>query len=411
MQRVENGETFVNVENMWKRPIALFTVLFTIFVWNQIVLLTMDNFLIINMKYSEAGPIFGVYYISLTFFIIVSSNLLKGEKKVYVLVWNILAIITSIIIVLFGVNGIETKISYSFLAGASVGTGLPLCLAYFADNMPIEKRGRAGAIVFFLISLMYVALAIMVSALNVQNFALFSFFWTLLSLIAFLVLKVEKKAGEKKISWKLVISNKQFLFYFVPWVMFCFIDAFEAPILEKFVVENFGNSFLDLILLIETSVTAIGILIAGFLVDYYGRRRIVLYGFIILGVAYAWVGITPWNAFSWYFYALIYGLALGVFIVTFVFTVWGDLSPAGDREKYYALGILPFFVVVYIQKVISPYLLEIPISAAFSLAAFFLFLAVWPLFNAIETLPEKKIRERELKKYIEKAKKVKEKYG
>jgi len=30
---------------------------------------------------------------------------------------------------------------------------------------------------------------------------------------------------------------------------------------------------------------------------------------------------------------------------------------------------------------------------------------------APETLPEKKIRERELKKYIEKAKKVKEKYG
>jgi len=37
-------------------------------------------------------------------------------------------------------------------------------------------------------------------------------------------------------------------------------------------------------------------------------------------------------------------------------------------------------------------------------------LAVIPLMYAPETLPEKKIRERELKGYIDKAKKVKEKY-
>ena len=46
---------------------------------------------------------------------------------------------------------------------------------------------------------------------------------------------------------------------------------------------------------------------------------------------------------------------------------------------------------------------------AFSLAAFFLFLAVVPLMYAPETLPEKKMKERQLKQYIEKAKKIKEK--
>jgi hypothetical protein len=38
-----------------------------------------------------------------------------------------------------------------------------------------------------------------------------------------------------------------------------------------------------------------------------------------------------------------------------------------------------------------------------------LFLAVLPLLYAPETLPEKKIRDKELKSYIEKAKKAKEK--
>jgi hypothetical protein len=46
-----------------------------------------------------------------------------------------------------------------------------------------------------------------------------------------------------------------------------------------------------------------------------------------------------------------------------------------------------------------------------SIASFFLFLAVIPLFYAPETLPEKEIKERELKGYIEKAKKIKEKHG
>jgi hypothetical protein len=49
--------------------------------------------------------------------------------------------------------------------------------------------------------------------------------------------------------------------------------------------------------------------------------------------------------------------------------------------------------------------------AAFSFASFFLFLAVIPLIYAPETLPEKRIKERELREYVEKAKKAKEKHA
>jgi hypothetical protein len=48
---------------------------------------------------------------------------------------------------------------------------------------------------------------------------------------------------------------------------------------------------------------------------------------------------------------------------------------------------------------------------AFSFASFFLFLAVIPLMYAPETLPEKTIKDRELKSYLEKAQKVKEEYS
>ena len=98
-------------------------------------------------------------------------------------------------------------------------------------------------------------------------------------------------------------------------------------------------------------------------------------------------------------------------MVIFVISVWGDLSYGASSDKYYAIGVLPYFISKFLQLVIgnvvatsiSPY-------ALFSFTAFFLFIAVLPLVYASETLPEKKIKERELKSYIEKAKKAKEKY-
>jgi hypothetical protein len=96
----------------------------------------------------------------------------------------------------------------------------------------------------------------------------------------------------------------------------------------------------------------------------------------------------------------------------FISTIWGDLSPKGDGEKYYAVGNMPFFVTWGILQLVSAqYLMSIPSYAVFSFASFFLFLAVLPLMYAPETLPEKKIKERELKDYIEKAKKIKKKFA
>jgi hypothetical protein len=90
------------------------------------------------------------------------------------------------------------------------------------------------------------------------------------------------------------------------------------------------------------------------------------------------------------------------------------LSHNAPSDKYYAVGVLPFFASRFLELTVGGYITaSIPESASalFSFTAFFLFLAVLPLFYAPETLPEKNIRDRELKTYIEKAQKVKEKYA
>jgi hypothetical protein len=70
------------------------------------------------------------------------------------------------------------------------------------------------------------------------------------------------------------------------------------------------------------------------------------------------------------------------------------------------LGGLPYLLSGFLSILIEPYASAIPTTAAFSLASFFLFVAVLSLMYAPETLPEKAIKDRELKSYLEKAQKL-----
>jgi hypothetical protein len=99
-------------------------------------------------------------------------------------------------------------------------------------------------------------------------------------------------------------------------------------------------------------------------------------------------------------------------LVLFILVLWSDLSYGSTSDKYYALGVLPFFASRFLEITIGQDIMNIFTenkSALFSLTAFFLFLAVLPLVYAPETLSEKAIKDREMKKYIEKAQKEAEK--
>jgi len=193
------------------------------------------------------------------------------------------------------------------------------------------------------------------------------------------------------------------------------LASFEKAYLQGYILTSFGQDFFSINQLIETVIGAISALIAGVIADLIGRKRVIVYGFVSLGLAYAMIGVAPFLRLAWRLYAVIDGVAWGIFLVMFTLVVWGDLSPKDVlREKYYVIGSIPLFGSRFISVLFLSYTETLPKEsayAAFSLAAFFLFIAVIPLMYAPETLPEKKIKERELKKYIEKAKKVKEKYG
>ena len=192
--------------------------------------------------------------------------------------------------------------------------------------------------------------------------------------------------------------------------MFPLVDSFERVIVDQFLNE-WMPSLLGIMGVVEPLVAGLSILIAGLLCDWIGRKKIVLFGFVALGVAYAIIGLAPFSVISWYLYFIVDGVAWGIFLLIFVLILWGDLAQSASSEKYYTLGSIPFFLSGVIPLLLTQsFIGQVEIYTAFSLAAFFLFIAVFPILYAPETLPEKKMELRRLRKFADDAKKAKEKY-
>jgi len=107
-----------------------------------------------------------------------------------------------------------------------------------------------------------------------------------------------------------------------------------------------------------------------------------------------------------YLFLVLDGTTWGLLFSVFLTVIWGDLGENYEKEKFYTFGGLPFLLGGFLSILIRPYASGISTTIAFSFASFFLFLAVIPLMYAPETLPEKAMRDRDLKSYLEKAQKI-----
>jgi len=347
-----------------------------------------------------APTIWAIYYVAVVSSGIVGSALSNRIKRLnFLYFWMALGVVTSLSPALVeGISIVNISIS-CLLLGVSLGLGMPSAFSYFADSTLIENRGHTGSFIFFVANLGVVPVDILFTSLDLVTNSLILVAWRSLGLIALTLIKPTDKAlkeSKKSASFISIFHDRSFILYLLPWFMFTFIDRFLRPF--------FGPS------LLEAIIGSVAVLIGGFLCDTIGRKKVVIYGFVMIGIAYAIVGIAPTLIVSRYLYSLLDGFAAGMLMITFILVLWGDLSQSSTKEKYYAIGSIPLFGTNLVPTFLSTYITLIPASAVFSVASFFLFLAVLPLIYAPETLPEKKIRLRQLQSYAEKAKKLSEKH-
>jgi len=350
----------------------------------------------------------GVHFVGATFSAIFGAMLNgKIQRRTFLVFWMAFGVLSSLVLVLVNSTSTLGVLAISLLFGVSFGFGLPASMAYFADCTVVENRAKLGGMILFVDGLGAFLLGITaVDDIILQ--ALTLAIWRGSGLIIFLLINPSHEIVEKRrnVSFRSILNQRSFILYFIPWIMFSLVNYLSEPVFNIL-----DPDLVRLLMTIESALLGVFAIVGGFLSDIVGRKRITITGFILLGLGYAILGIYPENLLSWYFYTLVDGIAWGIFSVIFIITIWGDLSYGASSDKYYALGGLPFFVSNFLRLMIGSYIAEtVSANAIFSLTAFFLFLAVLPLMYAPETLPEKKIRERELRQYVEKAKKIKEKH-
>ena len=324
------------------------------------------------------------------------------KRLKFLCLWIGLGVITSFLPVFISIHEPCLNRTLSSLLGVSFGLGVPSCLAYYGDSTYIEKRGRVSGLILFATNLVVFPLSLAFTYFDSSPliFVLLAL-WRFSAFIPIFIFKSElTEIHRSKVNFGKSIANllkkRRFFLYFIPWIFFLLIDRFCGAILERPLIEAIFGSFSSLI--------------AGYLADFFGRKRIVIIGFVFLGIAYGVMGLAPNVAVARYFHFVIDGAAAGILSVIFILILWADLSEPGLREDAYMLGNILLLPSRILTILLPFYMIFPPINTVFSLASFFLFLAVVPLMYAPETLPEKLIRRRELEKYVEKAKKIREKY-
>lgn len=383
--------------------LLVFTLLFNSFTWYYVILFMMES---TQYLLDAFRAVFYISTIGAGFAGVMLSQRVRQVRLLYL--WMIVGTVASLPLAWTNVAP-NAYLSIMFiLAGVSFGVGMPSCLGYLANGTSVENRGKTSALIFAFVNLAAFPIGIILSTTSLATTSLVLTLWRAVGLVAFASLKPSDQASVPRQGSRLtvVFHDRSLVLYLIPWLMFSIIDALEKALFKDFLTTEYNV----LALTVQPVVAGLSMLIGGLLSDRVGRKRVVMYGFVSLGVAYAILGIAPTLSLAWNIYLIVDAIAAGILWIVFIMILWGDLSTQDSREKYYVIGSLPFLATAAIPLSLVPLSEVLQATTAFSLASFFLFLAVLPLMYAPETLPQKKMELHRLRSYMEQAKKLAGKY-
>ncbi len=398
-----------------KETAPAFFLLLNTFVWYLLIYFTLTTLISQPQFHNQSLDLFAVYFFGMAIAAIVGSRFPVRARDNLLNIWLLLgALATFLLILISSSNPIINGLIITFL-GASIGLGLPSCLSYFAKITAIEKRGLIGGAIWSAVGVSVLVLGLFMNFLGVLDVIIILGVWRFAGGVGFFFLnkKQEKNVDQKspgrlQISYLTLIRKKEILLFLLPWVMFTVINFAEKPMLQNF----FGATQYSVVEFAEFIFIGIFAFIGGFLADIGGRKRLILAGFVMLGFEYAALSLfsnPADNLYISYVFMTLDGITWGLLFSVFFTVVWGDLGEHYEKEKFYVLGGVPLLLTNFLSVLITPYASSIQPGTAFTVASFFLFVAVIPLVYAPETLPEKALKDRDLKGYLAKAQKIVEK--
>jgi hypothetical protein len=338
---------------------------------------------------------------------LVASISLKNVRNsdLFFNLWISAGVLISLIPLLLNIADFNSMLFVSILFGVYFGFGMPKTLGHYAASMEVGKRARTSGLTFLIIFLLTAIISVFVVGSIVLTCLLLAAI-RLVGLFFFRTLGRKEELSQEDFIEKTnnYPLKKTFALYFVPWAIFCLVNYLTIPIISATFEGN--NNFLSSLPIMEYIIIAVTAIASGILADRLGRKRLVMIGFVMLGIGFATLGLFVKSApmLAGYIYTVSDGVAWGIFYVMFLLTLWGDLAKSWKAELLYALGALPYIFGNSLRLSLqNPLISNVDPTQIFSFAGIFLFLAVVPLLYAPETLSDKIIENQELNNYVNKA--------
>lgn len=331
-----------------------------------------------------------------------SFTLIKIQRKKHFII-SYLYRLSAILSILFFENSTNIAIPIVFL-GSSFGMGFPSDLAFLADNVDIDIRGRVSGYALFFTFIIVMILIMFSSYSNAsQTTNTVCIFILQFTSIGVLLLHSSWDFPIRvSISLKKIKENKKFMLFLIPWMIFSLVNGLNIFLTSIIEVSKFS----DTATVIQFLSSCIFCIVAGIVADYYGRKPGLLIGFVVLGIVYS---LVPYMKvpFIDILTSFLNGMAWSFIMVSFLFTIVGDLSPLGCKEIYYAISGIMWLVIetsfAFISSVVT---FQFPITIVSTILSLSMFLSVIPLLYSSETIPPGKIVDRRLNNYFEKVLKI-----
>ncbi len=323
----------------------------------------------------------------------------KIQKKVH-LGWNLLGVLFATLI-FFRLEGIFGLIIYSILGGLAAGLCIPDVICHLLEITNFENRGAISGIYIFSIYLL-----IIVSSTAISSAFDLALFLLVLKVVSILLISFRpiKKAEIEEPAFVRHPLRVPLLYMFV-WFIFLLVDV----IVSNMALQRLTPNEIFWINLESVILGLSAMIIGGAIADNVGRRKLIIFAYLYLGIEYSFISLSSGDLIR---YTFIDGVAWGVLSTLFLLVIWGDVGSIRARPVYAATALTIGIASIYFKNIIPLFGSLYDLTQAFPLTSIFLFLSVViTSFLLPETLPEKVIQSKELRDYIETAKKIREKYA
>jgi MFS family permease len=389
------------------RKLLAVTILFSSsFAWFFVFYSSFDDLISPGSLYSfwyNAGTV--VFLVSIVVSAFIGSVIAaKVNRRKMLLLWLVSGVVATIPILFF--RGDEFLVIWGMMAGLSFGVGFPSCQAFLADSTAPEERGRVAGLVILATFVLVVFSSLLKPALGLESAGILLLTVGIKSIgfLSFALDPIDRVENEAK-PWRAILGYRDFNLYLMAFVLFMVAAGLVSLLWQAVPQTPVYDEVTRTAVILRYVGLCVFAIIAGLMADRIGRKRPIILGLVMLGAAYAIVGLLT-TPETYFVNLLLSGFAWGIIMVVYL-VVPGDLTFAGSAERFYTVGwVLPLILYIGVEGTGKLIGFPLRIDIFSTILSIVLFASVLPLLSAVETLSESKLRERRFREYAEKVGKV-----